>query len=107
MFYDIDFIEKNKNLCLSDRVMLDRWASRSPASVPMDNLSEKAKNVQVGCWECPSVFPKMVENESCQISQKNVFIYPCHALQKYKLYDQVNSQALSSSLLNTFIGNLI
>ena len=76
MFYDNDFIEENKNPCLSDRMMLDRWASQSPASVPaMDNLSEKAKNVQVGCWEC-SVFPKMVENEPCQISQKNVFYLP-------------------------------
>ena len=72
--------------------MLDRWASQSPASVPMDNLSEKAKNVQVGCWEC-SVFPKMVENEPCQISQKNVFIYPFHTLQKYKLYDPTKSTA--------------
>ena len=66
MFYVNDFIKENKNLCLSDRMMLDRWASQSPASVPTDNLSEKAKNVQVGCWEC-SVFLKMVENEPCQI----------------------------------------
>ena len=72
--------------------MLDRWASQSPASVPMDNLSEKAKNAQVGCWEC-SVFPKMVENEPCQISQKNVFIYPLHTLQKSKLYDPTKSTA--------------
>ena len=75
MFYDNDFIEENKNLCLSDRMMLDRWASQSPASVPMDNLSEKAKNAQVGCWEC-SVFPKMVENEPCQIWQKKCFYLP-------------------------------